>query len=128
MTDEPVNTGWTKLYHPSGALITIPLSLSDPILGQHAETLIRSVDTLIAAGFSASMPGLEEGELMEEMSSIARRESEDLTPIIDFYSSNTKLQKKFLHVYLNQPEDIAAFEQACGLKLDQLTIYDGGIA
>ena len=126
MTDN--NYALTKLYHPSGALISIPIDLGTGLTLETGALLLSSIDNLIKAGFSASLPGLEEGELMEEMSALARREGQDLTPIIDFYSSNTRLEKKFMHVYLNSPEDATAFEQASGLKVDQLTIYDGKTA
>ena len=128
MTDEPINNGWTKLYHPTGALVTIPISLVDQILPSHAENISRSIETLIAAGFSPNMPGLEAGELMEEINAVARREGADMTPIIDFYSSNKFLEKKFMHAYMNTPEDIEAFQQATGILLDTLTTYDGQIA
>lgn len=126
MTDEPItNNGWTKLYHPTGALVTIPLRTTEPITVDQARIFITSVDNLVTAGFSPNMPGLEEGELMEEISAVARREGSDQTPIIDFYSSNTRLEKKYLHTYLNTPEDIDAFQQATGILLDTLTTYDG---
>jgi len=128
MTDENIVNGWVKLYHPAGALITFPLSMTEPIDAEKAALVMLSVDNLITAGFSANVSGLEEGELMEELSAVARREGNDNTPIIDFYSANTRLSKKILHAYLNTTEDIAAFESATGLKLDAITVYDGKIA
>lgn len=106
-------------------LITLPLFLDEPITIEAAKLVMLSVDNILAAGFQVNLPGLEEGELVEEISHIARREGTDQTAIIDFYSSNTKLEKKFMHVYLNTPDDVAAFELATGMKLDEITIYDG---
>jgi hypothetical protein len=130
MTDENTLNGWVKLYSPHGALITFPLSMTEPIDAEKAALVMLSVDNLINAGFTANISGLEEGELMEKLSAVARREGSDenRTPIVDFYSANTRLSKKILHAYLNTTEDIAAFESATGLKLDMITVYDGKIA
>lgn len=128
MTEETIENAWTKLYHPTGALITFPLFLNEPITLDTAKLVMQSVDNILAAGFQVNMPGLEEGELMEEVSHIARREGSDETAIIDFYSSNTKLVKKFMHVYLDTPDDIAAFESATGIKLGTINVYDGNQA
>lgn len=130
MNDEKNETGWVKLYSPHGALITFPLSMTEPIGVENARLVMLSVDNLITAGFTANISGLEEGELMEELSAVARREGSDenRTPIIDFYSANTRLTKKILHAYLNTPDDVKAFEDATGLKLDMITVYDGKIA
>lgn len=125
MTEENLTNGWVKAYHPTGALVTFPLFLNEPITPEAAKLVMQSVDSILSAGFSVNLPGLEEGELAEEVTHVARREGADETAIVDFYSSNTKLEKKFLHVYMNTAEDVTAFESATGIKLDELTIYDG---
>lgn len=125
---EETSNGWVKLYHPTGALVTIPLQGETPINPGVALSYFSSVDILVQAGFSVNAPGLEEGELSEEVSAVALRTSGDDTPIIDFYSANTRLSKKFMHVYLNGPEDVAAFEAATGVKLHSLVTYDGKVA
>ena len=126
MTDEQrIDTGWVKLFHPTGALVTFPISLTKGLTVDDGKLIMASIDSLITAGFSVSASGLEDGELMEEVSAVARREGSDQTPIVDFYSSNRLFAKKFMHAYLNTPEDVAAFEMATGIKLDLLTTYDG---
>ena len=121
-------TGWVKMYHPYGPQVTLPVPLLARLTTTQAADMLASVSAYMDAGFLVNAPGLEDGELIEEFSSVARREAKDETVIIDFYSSNTKLLKKFMHVYLNNESDIAAFEEACGIKVASIPIYDGNIA
>lgn len=121
-------TGWIKLYHPSGAQVSLPMPLLARITTQQAMEVLGSVSEYLNVGFLVNAPDLEDGELVEEVNAVARREAKDETPIIDFYSSNMKLLKKFMHVYLNTEQDAAAFEEATGLKLAALPVYDGALA
>lgn len=127
MTDE-IQHAFVKLYHPTGALVTIPIDPLNRFSPERASDLLYSVDALLTAGFQVNLPGLEQGELVEEMSHIARREGADQTPIVDFYSSNLRLEKKLLHIYMNTADDIAAFEAATGIKLGDLPVYEGKTA
>ena len=120
-------TGWTKLFHPAGAQVSLPVPL-EPLSAEQARAMFNSVGALIDAGFMVSMPGLEEGELAEEVNAVSLRNAKDNTPIVDFYSANTKLLKKFMHLYLNNEQDVADFEAATGLHLAGLTVYDGSLA
>ena len=120
-------TGWTKLFHPAGAQVSLPVPL-EPLSAEQARAMFNSVAALIDAGFQVNAPGLEEGELAEEVSAVSLRNAKDETPIIDFYSANTKLLKKFMHLYLNNEQDVADFEAATGLHLAALTVYDGSLA
>lgn len=119
--------GWIKLYHPSGAQVSLPVPLLSRLTTQQALDVLGSVSEYINVGFLVNAPDLEDGELIEEVNAVARREAKDETPIIDF-SSNMKLLKKFMHVYLNTEQDVAAFEEASGLKLAALPVYDGALA
>ena len=121
-------TGWIKLYHPSGAQVSLPLPMLTRLTAQQAMEVLGSVSEYLNVGFLVNAPDLEDGELVEEVNAVARREAKDETPIIDFYSSNMKLLKKFMHVYLNTEQDVAAFEEATGLKLAALPVYDGALA
>lgn len=112
-------TGWTRLYHPSGAQVTLPVTYGV------AGLMYAQVDAYLSAGFQVNAPGLEEGEQKQEVVSVSRRESSDGTPIVAFYLAHPKTVKKFLHAYLNRPEDIAAFEAATGLKLDAIPTWPG---
>jgi len=120
-------TGWTKLFHPAGAQVSLPVPL-ELLSADQARAMFNSVAALIEAGFTVTAPGLEEGELAEEVNAVSLRNAKDNTPIIDFYSANTKLLKKFMHLYLNNEQDVADFEAATGLHLAGLTVYDGSLA
>ena len=120
-------TGWTKLFHPTGAQVSLPVPL-EPLSAEQARAMFNSVAALIDAGFTVTAPGLEEGELAEEVNAVSLRNAKDNTPIVDFYSANTKLLKKFMHLYLNNEQDVADFEAATGLHLAGLTVYDGSLA
>ena len=121
-------TGWIKLYHPSGAQVSLPVPLLARLTTQQAMDVLGSVSEYINVGFLVNAPGLEDGELVEDVNAVARREAKDETPIIDFYSSNMKLLKKFMHVYLNAEQDVTAFEEATGIKVASLPAYDGALA
>lgn len=119
------NFALTRLYHPLGAQVSIPLDLNIQITPEQASNLLNGVETLINAGWLINVPGLEKGELMEEVISVSRREGNDKAAIIGFYVAHPKMVNKLLHVYLNTVDDIKAFEQASGLKLSAIPLYDG---
>ncbi len=118
-------TGWTRLYHPAGAQVTIPIPLDAPIGVDTAQAILASVSNLLEAGWAVDAPGLEEGEQKQEVVSVSRRESKDGTPVVAFYLAHPKTVKKFLHAYLNKPEDVQAFEAATGLKLESIPCWMG---
>lgn len=125
-TNEP--TGWVKMYHPYGPQVTLPVPTLARLTIPQAADMLASVSAYMDAGFLVNAPGLEDGELSEEVNAVARREAKDETIIIDFYSSNIKLQKKFMHIYLNNDSDAAAFEEATSIKIATIPVYDGTIA
>ena len=118
-------TGWTRLYHPAGVQVTIPIPLDAPISADAAQAALASVSTLLDAGWAVDAPGLEEGEQKQEVVSVSRREGKDGTPIVAFYLSHPKTVKKFLHQYLNKIEDVQAFEAATSLKLESIPCWTG---
>ena len=118
-------TGWTRLYHPAGVQVTIPIPLDAPLGADAAHLALASVSTLLDAGWTVEAPGLEEGEQKQEVVSVSRRESKDRTPVVAFYLSHPKTVKKFLHHYLNKTEDVQAFEAATGLKLESIPLWMG---
>lgn len=118
-------TGWTRLYHPAGVQVTIPIPLEKPISPETAQFALTSVSSLLDAGWLVEAPGLEEGEQKQEVVSVSRRESKDSTPIVAFYLAHPKTLKKFLHAYLNTQEDVMAFEAATGLRLNAIPCWPG---
>lgn len=124
--NETQNYALTRLYHPSGAQVSIPISINqNDQFHIQAQDLFKNVDALLAAGFLVNAPGLEQGELIQEVVSVSRREHSDNTPIIAFYVAHPKMVNKLLHAYLNKPEDVAAFEAVTGLKINSIPLWEG---
>lgn len=117
--------GWVKLYAPSGALVTLPVT-AVPL---DYAAMLANVAAMTQAGFLVAAPGLEAGEQREEVGYVVKREKENsdrtLTPVVDLYPADEALKFAVLSVYLNTPADVEAFEFASGLKLDKLQAYIG---
>lgn len=123
--DNTSMNGWVKLYHPSGVQVTLPVSLEAQLTGEAAKNALDAVSTLISQGWMVEAPGLDDGEQKQEVVSVSRRESKDRTPIVAFYLAHPKTVKKFIHAYLNTPEDVQAFESATGLRLEEIPLWPG---
>lgn len=129
----PVLAGWMKLFHPSGVLVSLPVEGqgADPNQYDYAGAF-AAVGRALAAGFTVNAPGLEAGEQKEECLYVARREKENkdksITPIIDLYSSHEAVQYKVMSVYLNDEDDVEAFQFATGVKLNALAVFPGNAA
>jgi len=118
-------TGWTRMYHPAGIQVTIPIPMDNPVTAEAAQCALASVNALLDAGWLVDAPGLEDGEQKQEVISVSHRKSKDGTAIVAFYLAHPKTLKKFLHTYLNQAEDLQAFEAATGLRLDSIPTWPG---
>jgi hypothetical protein len=122
--------GWVRLYHPSGAQVTlavIPFK-DDQSARNWAADCFRCVGSYVDAGFAVDAPGLEAGEQIEEVGWVVRSDYDDgneITPTVLLYSTNEKLEHSFLKVYLNTEADVAAFQKASGLTLQDLPSYVG---
>lgn len=128
MPEDPC--GWVKLFHPSGAQVTLPLlpGISEEYAKEIPKVLFDQVSRFVESGFTVNAPGLEEGEQSEEVGAVLRSNFEkdgEITPVVLLYSSNDKLEWAILKVYLNKDDDVAAFQKASGLRLNDLPIYDG---
>ncbi len=118
-------TGWVKLYHASGALVTLPVTATV----QDYAAFYANVTAAVAAGFLVREPGLEAGEMKEEVGFVVRRSKDNdrggVTPVIDLYPANERATFAILTIYLNTPEEVQAFERATGAKLDRIPKYIG---
>jgi len=57
--NETQNYALTRLYHPSGAQVSIPISINqNDQFSIQAQDLFKNVDALLAAGFLVNAPGL----------------------------------------------------------------------
>jgi hypothetical protein len=116
-----------SLFHPSTAKVNIPLDLVTELTADQATNLVKSVDTLIAAGFTVNLPGLMDGENYEQIGAAVRREKQNddstVTTVVDVYPVNGNF--RLIGMYLNTADDIKNFETATGLKIDAMPLYDG---
>lgn len=132
MSEESGPAAWAKLYHPSGALVTLPVPVGKAGSPEFYRVSFTAVSEAIAAGFLVHAPGLEAGEQKEEIGYVLRRsklnEDKTETPIIDLYLVNDAVKFKVLSVYLNKDEDVAAFEKASGIGLASLKEFPGTAA
>ncbi len=121
MNDPTPNTAWCRLWHPRGPQVTLPLP-PDPAAA------LAAVSAALDAGWLVQAPGLEEGEEREMigwvLKSIHSNEGRE-TPFVLLYSCNEALTWSILKVYLNTPQDQAAFEHASGMKLSEMPEYVG---
>lgn len=132
LADKPqAQTGWVKLFHSSGALVTLPVTCDTRTLECYA-VAFRAVSDAVAAGFTVQLPGLEQGEQKQEVGYVLRRsksnQDKSETPIIDLYLTNEVVKFKVLSVYLNNDESILAFERASGIALSNLKEFPGTAA
>ncbi len=123
MNNGTVN-GWTKLYHPSGVQVTLPVTLLGISL-ESAKNMAASVDAYLSAGFLINLPGLEEGEKRETVTHLVRRrKAEDgggSTPVMDIYTGGNF---RILSVYLDaeKEKDTAEFIDLFG-PLSRFPVY-----
>ena len=114
--------GWIKLYHPKGALVTLPVTVE--ALDYHK--LLANVGAMLDAGWLVQAPGLEEGEHKDDVGWLVKSSvGEEGTPAIDLYPANETAKYAMMRVYLNKAEDVSAFEYASRVKLKELPEYVG---
>lgn len=111
------SSGWVKMWHPKGVQVSLPI----PALMLPSE-MIGYINGCFEAGFLAQAAGLEAGEERETFFHVVRGVINETTHI-DLYRDQD--QFRFLGVYLNRPEDEAAFELASGLKIKNLREFIG---
>lgn len=121
---------WMTGFTASGRKVSFTLSSDDPKELVHFAV---EFDAYLAnAGISIHEPGLDEGEQSETFHFIVRRakgnDDGTETPIIDLYIDHDKMRFSLLKVYLNTSDDVANFQQATGLQLGALPLYDGQAA
>ena len=120
-------TGWVKLYVGS-VLVTLPVPTATGITSENAQKALQAVKAYMEAGFTPQ-PG-EDGpqeKLSYPVKGIVRRLHIDKegreTPIIDVYTGG---KFRYMGVYLNSPEDVKAFEEAFGMRLEDVPVWLDG--
>ncbi len=127
MENQQSQCGWVKLYHPGGVQVTLPVLTGEPVTPEMALLMLNSVGAYLAVGFAANLPGVEEGEQVEDIRHVVRRvktnDDGSETPVIDLYPERANF--RILVLYLNTEQDVLAFETACSVRLQDLPLYDG---
>ncbi len=122
---KPPECGWVKLYTPSGAFVTLPVTAER----LDYAAMLANVEAMIGAGFAVLAPGLVEGEQKDTVGWCCRRAKTNRdgndAAIIDLYPDNDATKYKMLIVYLDTPEDVRAFEYASGLELEHMPLWEG---
>ncbi len=128
-TQQPNNIlcAWTRLFHPSGVQVTVPLPLDSVLPVEACKAMLQSVTALLEAGWQANLSSLEDGERMEEIRHVVRRvknnDDGSETPVIDLYPERANF--RILGMYLNTPADVQTFESVCRVRLSELPLYEG---
>lgn len=119
---ETCSNVWVKAYTPDGYNISITVQISS------VADVARVLDDIRAAGYTPVPANVEDGEKHEVITAVVRRtHSSDKgdTPVIDCYPEwkGDYGQYRFVSIYLNNADEIKAFEDASGLKLSSLPEY-----
>ncbi|HVL14067.1 MAG TPA: hypothetical protein VM529_15970 [Gemmata sp.] len=124
--EEKVACGWVKLWHPAGVQVTLPVTGLD----DNAADLFAHVDAYLAAGFTATPPGLASGEDFMLVDRIIRVSQADgrggSTPTLHFYEVSNDY--KSLTVYLDTMDQQLDFEHASGLAMADVKPFPGKAA
>lgn len=128
-TNSQFPTMWTTGYLKNG----MKVSFTFPIRNEMEATrqALEITNKLLADGFLMTEPGLEAGESSYTVTHVARRtqrnkKDNSTSPIIDIYHDD--LSYSSLKTWLNTAEEIAAFQNATGLKLELLQSFPGTAA
>lgn len=122
-------TAWVRAYRADGWQVNFTLVLDPADLAGSANTQIAA---LAAGGFTPNAPGVPDGGNVEMIGWVSRRiqinsDERPDTPIIDLFLDNEGWNGRMVGIYLNTPEEVAAFEHACGIKMTALPLYDSAI-
>jgi hypothetical protein len=124
------NTVHMQLYTPNGVRLNFVIGIQD---GKLAETLpaLADIENMIAeAGYLVTQPGLEPGEDAIEIGYVCRyikfdeKNNREVSHVA-FYATHDGLVNRWVHHYMDTPEDIAAFEDATGLVMDKIPAWGG---
>lgn len=119
-----VNTLWITGYAPTGHRINLTLAVNPDNLKSDIDRLMKLV---CEAGIQAREQGIEVGEdTVTVCAAIKREQLRDgvTTPILDLYTERGNYREKPT-VYLNTPEEIAAFEGLSGIRVKDMPTFEG---
>lgn len=120
-----VECGWVKLWTPSGAHVTLPVTM-EPM---DYKAMLDNVGRMLDAGFLVNPVGLESGEHKALVGWVVRKSKSEKdgseTPLVDLYEADEAKKYPILSVYLNNADEVKAFEHASGLTLEKMPSYVG---
>ena len=123
-TPQQYPTMWTTGYLKNGMKVSFTFPIRNEM--EACKQALEITNKLIADCFMIHEPGLEAGEESEMIGRVSRRAKKNndgtISPIIDLFGVHDALKFKIVSMYLDTPEDIAAFESACGVKLASLPL------
>lgn len=123
------DTVWATGFLPNGRKVSIT-ALNGGDVQSLVSTVLALDIAMSAAGITPREQGVEAGEQVETIhyvlrTSILNRDNTD-TPRIYLYTE--RFNFKFLNIYLNTQDDIAAFENAVGYDLTAIPYFEGDSA
>jgi hypothetical protein len=121
MEQPTTNSVWARVFTASGYQMSVTLTFD----GIHNLPSASEIERhLQAAGYLATAPGLEPGQEKEVIATVVKRVTTNDKTIIDFYpawnANGSFGSYKYGHMYIDDDNDIAAFEAASGLKYADL--------
>ncbi len=126
--NEEQHFGYVKLYHACGVQVSLPVPMFETITLDVAQSMYRSVDAYIQAGWAASVAGLEQGETLEKVTHLCRREKRNddgtASQLVDVYTGGNF---RTVCVYHDDQDDLETFQAAFGHPVTDLPLYDGDV-
>ena len=114
--------GYVKLWY-AGTQVSVPL----PERPVDYRAMLANLDAALAAGFAATLAGLEQGENLDALGWVVRtlHRSRDggYVSALDLYLPEDKFSK--VRLYLNSTDQIQEFERLSGLTLEKIPVYEG---
>lgn len=111
-------TGMVRLYHSSGAEVLLPMD-------ETIQNATEQIDDYIRMGYLIEKPPKQHSSKIGWITYRSKIEDDGKeTPKIDLYVDHPDMVYRILTVYLNNPDQISAFETACRKRLSQLPLSD----
>jgi hypothetical protein len=127
MSDDQLS-GFVKLYHSSGVQVSLPVPMFQTITPDIARSMFSSVDAYIQTGWLPDVNGLEQGETLEKVSHLCRREKRNddgtTSQLVDVYTGGNF---RTVCVYHDDQDDLETFKAAFGYPVTDIPLYDGDV-
>lgn len=105
-------TAWVKLYHPCGALVTLPL----PLGAEELRAIYDSVSAALDVGFMVEQLGADPNERVEQISGWVLGETSEGEPCVHLYG-DPRLKYRLVTVWI---EDMGKLPMFLGKSRDEI--------